>query len=291
MLTEATAANLKRKAAFVDAVQMRDGKPMFSWIDLSVTELCNRSGGAPNACTFCPRIDPGFYPNQKLHMPVSLVRKIAGELKAIDYRGAVVLCGFGEPLLHPDIVEVVRCFGTDIRVEIVTNGDRLNYRLIRELIEAGAAYFAVSLYDGPHQAGPIRALFTEAGYGPEFYTLRDRWHGPGLDFGLKLTNRAGTTNVGNQPKVDQSHPCHYLAYQLAIDWNGDCLLCVQDWNKRVRYGNVATQSLWEIWTSPAMHKRRMQLLDGRRHDQPCAGCNADGTLHGTAHAAAWRPSR
>ncbi len=287
MLNEATAANLRRKSAYVDPVHMRDGVPMFSWIDLSVTELCNRSGGSPKACSFCPRIDPAFYPNQKLHMPVALAAKIAGELRELQYRGAVVLCGFGEPLLHPQIVDIVKCFGSDIRVEIVTNGDRLSYGLIRDLIEAGADYFAVSLYDGAHQAAPIRGLFAEAGYGAEHFALRDRWHGASEDFGLKLTNRAGTIDTGNQVPVDRTHACHYLAYQLTVDWNGDVLLCVQDWNKRLRYGNIAAQGLWDIWTSPAMHKRRMQLIAGRRTDAPCSGCNADGTMHGAAHAVSW----
>src|SRR5689334_24887620 len=136
MLTEATAANLKRKAAFVDSVQMHRGVPLFSWVELSVTELCNRSGGAPKACSFCPRINAKEYPNQPLHMPLPLAAKIAYELREIDYLGSVVLCGFGEPLLHPQIVNLVRCFG-DTRVEIVTNGDRLSYGLIRELYEAG----------------------------------------------------------------------------------------------------------------------------------------------------------
>jgi radical SAM protein with 4Fe4S-binding SPASM domain len=259
-------------------------------VDLSITELCNRSGGSPKSCAFCPRIDPAFYPNQKLHMPVALAAKIGDELRALRYAGAIVLCGFGEPLLHPQVVDVVRAL-SGLRVEIVTNGDRLSVGLIRDLVEAGTAYFAVSLYDGPYQAGPTRALFAEAGCGTDRYVLRDRWHGPGDDFGLKLTNRAGSVSIGHQPAVDTARPCHYPAYQLTVDWNGDVLLCVQDWHKRVRYGNAAGQSLMDIWTSPAMHKRRMALLAGRRDAAPCSGCNADGTLHGADHAAAWRSPR
>lgn len=288
MLNAATAANLTRKAAFVDAVHMRNGVPMFSWLEISPTELCNRSAGAPKACSFCPRIDAKEYPNQPLHMSLTLAKKIADELRDIQYQGAVVLCGFGEPLLHPQIVELVRCFGHDVRLEIVTNGDRLNYGLIRDLIEAGCDYFAVSMYDGAHQAPRISALFSEAGYGPEFYTLRDRWHGAQDDFGLKLTNRAGTITVGNQQPVDTTRACQYLAYELFCDWNGDILLCPQDWVKKVKFGNVMTDSLFDIWTSKVMHKRRMQLLRSRAGLSPCEGCNADGTMHGAEHAKAWR---
>ena len=44
---------------------------MFSWIDISLTELCNR------VCSFCPRADPDFYPNQNLHASNALIRRIA----------------------------------------------------------------------------------------------------------------------------------------------------------------------------------------------------------------------
>lgn len=289
MLNAATALNLRRKSAYADHVQTRDGVPVFSWLDLNLTELCNRSAGSPKACPFCPRIDPAFYPNQKLHMAIPLARKIADELHELDYQGAVVLCGFGEPLLHPEIVDFVAQFGRHkLRIEIVTNGDKLTVPLIEALVAARASYFLVSMYDGPEQRPKLESLFATADCGSEMYALRDRWHGEEVDYGLKLTNRAGAINVGNQPAVDRSRACFYPAYELSIDWNGDVLLCVQDWHKRVRFGNVAQQSLWEIWTSPAMHKRRMRLIDGNRDQPPCSGCNADGTLHGTDHAAIWQ---
>ena len=47
-ITKQTKLNLIRKSTFVDDVQFcADEKtPMFSWIDISLTELCNR------LCTF-----------------------------------------------------------------------------------------------------------------------------------------------------------------------------------------------------------------------------------------------
>lgn len=222
-------------------------------------------------------------------MPVALARKIADELLEWNYEGAVVLSGFGEPLLHPEIVDYVAQFGRGLklRIEMVTNGDRLSAPLIDALVAAGLSYFSVSMYDGPQQIGPLKEMFAKAGCGDDRYILRDRWHGADQDFGLKLTNRAGTVSAGNQPPLVDG-PCQYPAYSMAIDWNGDALLCVQDWNKRLRFGSVATQSLWEIWNSPALHKRRMRLAGGRRIETPCNECNADGCMHGAGHVKAWR---
>lgn len=283
-LNEATKANLRRKSAYVDKVQLREGIPMFSWLDLSLTELCNRSAGAPDACTFCPRIDAKFYPNQNLHMPLRLVDKIAQELTDLNYQGVVVLCGYGEPLLHPHVTQIVKQFKA-FRVEIVTNGDFLSARKIEDLCYAGVDYFVVSLYDGPHQMEKFQKVFAEAECST--YLLRDRWHSEADQFGLKLTNRAGTVTIGPQDPVDVHRPCYYLAYQMQVDWNGDVLLCPQDWHKRVKFGNLAIDSLWEAWTSLRLRKRRLELLRGKRISFPCNNCNTDGTLHGHLHKEVW----
>ena len=282
-MNAATLENLRRKATVIDPVQMHNGKPMFSWIDLNPTELCNRK------CVFCPRVDENQYPNQRLHMSHGLARKIGDELRKLNYKGTVVMCGFGEPLLHPKLADLCSLFSC--RVEIVTNGDPLTVAMAKDLHQGGVDFFAVSLYDGPEQAEPIKAIFAEAGVPRENYILRDRWHNAEKEFGLKLTNRAGTVSVGTQAPVDVTHSCFYPAYEFTIDWNGDVLLCVQDWNKRVRFGNVSQQGLWEVWTSKAMHKRRMQLIRGDRCQAPCSGCNANGTLHGDGHAKEWQMNR
>lgn len=281
MLTEATKRNLRRKSGWVDEVQMHRGKPLFSLLELSLTELCNRK------CVFCPRVDDAFYPNQNLHMRDSLAANIAAELDELDYEGGVLLCGYGEPLLHPNLDWIVGMF--TCRVEIVTNGDHLTAERAEYLHKAGVDHFVVSAYDGPHQIPHFQKVFEQAGILEEHYTIRDRWHSDVDDFGLKLTNRAGTVTTGNQDPVDTAKPCHYPAYQMLIDWNGDALLCPQDWHKKVKFGNVNNESLLEIWQSPSLNRYRRQLMRGSRCQAPCIGCNADGTLHGYNHVSAWKP--
>lgn len=286
-INEATKKNLQRKSAYVDVVQLHHGVPLPSWIDLSLTELCNRSAGASNACKFCPRIDGTFYPNQNIHMSLTLVHKLAEELHDLEYKGVVVLCGYGEPLLHPRVSDIVRILReyTQARIEVVTNGDFLGPHRIRELSAAGVDYFVVSMYDGPQQVSKFEQAFREAEC--TNYLLRDRWHSAADQFGLKLTNRGGTVSVGPQEPVDTLRPCYYLAYQMQVDWNGDVVLCPQDWHKKVKFGNLSTERLFDIWSSPRMIKRRKELLGGRRLSHPCNQCNTDGTLHGHNHVPIW----
>jgi radical SAM protein with 4Fe4S-binding SPASM domain len=282
-VTEKTKENLRRKSTFIDDVQLTDeGAPLFSWIDISITDLCNR------LCTFCPRIDSDLYPNQSLHFSLDTAEKLANELAELGYRGGVVFCGYGEPLLHPKVNELVRVFASrSIRVEIVTNGDRLTRAAVESLFASGLSFLCVSLYDGPHQVNQFDDLFKSAGVSADKYILRDRWHSESDSFGLKLTNRGGVIEFGPTAKSMAKKPCYYPAYSLTIDWNGDVLLCVQDWTKRIKFGNVSTGSIMQIWQSTRLHKIRTGLMCGSRNKSPCVNCNAEGVLHGFNHVNEW----
>ena len=45
-------------------------------------------------------------------------------------------------------------------------------------------------------------------------------------------------------------------------------------------GNIMQESIFEIWKGNAITKFRRNLLNGKRCDNPCSDCNADGTLLG-----------
>lgn len=273
--------NINRKSLYIDQVQVWEGVPLFSWLDINCTELCNRK------CEFCPRYDASEYPNQNLHMSVRLAEKLAVELRQYAYNGGVIFSGYGEPLLHKKIINLVGAFGSDIHTELVTNGDKLSTELTKELFSAGLGVLLVSLYDGPHQVDYFKEMFADAGLTDEQYVLRDRWYSVEQDFGLKLTNRAGTVKTGNQESVEAGRPCFYTHYSMQIDWNGDVLLCVQDWNKKVRFGNLNSESLLEVWKAKNFAKYRKVLGKGFRAMPPCSSCNVNGTLHGKNHAEIW----
>lgn len=279
VLAENIRENIARKTSFIDNVYYFGQTPLFSWLDINITELCNRK------CVFCPRSEDGGYPNQSLFLSLELAKKLAKELRAIEYQGGVVFSGYGEPLLHPNIVELVGIFKDVRHLEIVTNGDKLSVALIKSLYDAGLAYMVVSMYDGEHQIESFKAMFADAGISEDNYFLRDRWHTQEDGFGLKLTNRAGMVSVGKQDKVDTKRACYYTHYSMMIDWNGDVMLCVQDWNKKVKFGNLYAQSLLDVWQSQSINKYRKLLGSGQRVLAPCSQCNTSGTFHGFNHRA------
>ena len=142
------------------------------------------------------------------------------------------------------------------------------------------------MYDGPEQIENLKNTEKQT-FLKKLY-LRDRWYDKYNDFGVKLTNRAGTISEGNQDEINKYKKCFYPTYQFLIDWNGNIYLCPQDWQRRVPMGNMLQETISEIWTGKIISKFRKNLIKGNRCDKPCTKCNADGTLLGKNHAEKWR---
>ena len=78
-----------------------DGSPFFTWVEFSITDLCNRT------CVFCPRFDPNVYPNNNEEISLGLYEKIMSELSYYDWEGGIIFSAFGEPFLHNNLLELV----------------------------------------------------------------------------------------------------------------------------------------------------------------------------------------
>ena len=274
--------NIKRRTVIVDdKLVYFKGVPIPSWIELSLIDVCNRS------CSFCPKSDPKVAPNTYQKMNMTLIDKLTSDLKKINYKGSVVLCGYGEPMLHKDIFQICKKLAEVSFVEVVTNGDTLKSKTINQLYNSNVNKLLISLYDGPEQVTKFKKMQKDSGVPEDFVILRERWFGADKDFGLKLTNRTGTIDIGNQDKLETFTYCNYPSYSVLIDWNGDLFLCPQDWQRRITTGNMMQSSLFEIWTGKALTKYRKDLLSGNRCNSPCSECNAEGTVLGKSHAEAW----
>tara|TARA_E500000178_G_scaffold351365_1_gene412293 strand:- start:387 stop:1292 length:906 start_codon:yes stop_codon:yes gene_type:complete len=274
--------NIKRRTVIVDdKLVFHKGVPIPSWIELSLIDVCNRT------CSFCPKSDPKVAPNTYQKMNMSLINKLTNELKNLNYKGSVVLCGYGEPMLHKEVYQICSKLAEASFVEVVTNGDTLKASNIKKLYNSNVNKLLISLYDGPEQVTKFKKMQKDSGVPEDFVILRERWLGPDEDYGLKLTNRTGTINIGNQDNNNTFTFCNYPSYSVLIDWNGDVFLCPQDWQRRITTGNVMQSELFEIWTGKAISKYRKNLLEGKRCNSPCTECNAEGTVLGKSHAEAW----
>ena len=274
--------NLKRRSEFVDVVELYNDVPKPTWVELSLIDVCNRK------CIFCPKSNEDVAPDTFQKMSKVIIDKIHGQLLEMKFSGTISLCGYGEPLLHKEINYITKKLSEVSKVEIVTNGDVLTSKKMQDLYLSKASKVLVSMYDGPEQIKKFNQMTKSANVPEDFIILRDRWYDKYNDFGVKLTNRAGTINVGDQDQHDPNKHCYYPTYQFLIDWNGDIFLCPQDWQRRVSMGNVMQESIYQIWIGKTLSKYRKDLLLGKRCAGPCKKCNADGTLLGKDHAKKWK---
>tara|TARA_Y100000768_G_scaffold113266_1_gene83448 strand:- start:3651 stop:4520 length:870 start_codon:yes stop_codon:yes gene_type:complete len=275
--------NLNRRTKIVDGKpDLFQGVPLPTWVELSLIDVCNRK------CTFCPKSNELVAPDTYQSMSRELIKRVHDQLININFKGAIALCGYGEPMLHKDINWIVKTLSEVAPVEIITNGDTLNSKKIQDLYLAGVSKVLVSMYDGPEQVEKFTTMTKKANVPQDVIILRDRWYNADSDFGVKLTNRAGTIKTGKQKSTDDYKKCFYPSYQFLVDWNGDIFLCPQDWQRRVTMGNMMQEDIFNIWKGKIISKFRKRLIEGKRDCSPCNLCNAEGTMLGGDHAKAWK---
>lgn len=239
-------------------------------VEINPVDICNR------ACSFCPRSDSDLYPNTKEKMSLDLVSKIAIDLKDINYNGRVSFVGFGEPLLYKSLVDAVRIVSSVVPlckwIEINTNADFLSKELAEELSLAGCTNLTISMYDtdiSNELTAKLKGINLEL-------TFKHCYQ---KNFEINLVNRSDI--ILQKETGNYQGQCFLPFYKMFIDWNGDVLVCCNDWGRNGIIGNVTSNSIEEIWFSDRMNAYRLSLKNGKRSDNdPCKYCNIQGTKYG-----------
>ena len=98
-------------------------------IDLELTAQCNAD------CTFCPRENLG---RTNKYLPMAIVERIAEQIEQDGIRRKIVLCGIGEPTLHPDSDAIIRMLtSAGAQVCMTNNGTRMDIARFERYAEAG----------------------------------------------------------------------------------------------------------------------------------------------------------
>lgn len=245
----------------------------FKSVEINPIESCTRR------CSFCPRSDSKRYPNSKNKVTKETCKKIALELKSLNFNGRVGFVGFGEPLLHSELEDCIRIIKNTLPsipyIEVNTNGDLLTSLRIKSLYESGCTTIAVSMYDKDISSD---IKFKKANI-PIDIIYRHHYD-PDNNYNLNIVNRSNIT-YGNEV-INKNSKCYIPFYKLMIDWNGDILPCNNDWSRMLKFGNINNTSLKNIIDSEEFFNFRASLTTGRRTQTPCSKCNVCGTLRGEA---------
>jgi len=255
-------SNLENKKSFI--ADHCKTFPMFSQIEISPTNQCNRH------CSFCPR------PDENISISFMNMIEILNQLKTINYDGLITFSGMGEPLLHKYIGTFIMVAGTtNAIVELITNGDMVDEEMITFLFECGLDRLIISVYEKE------KLLYFQELRGCLEIILRPRWN-PEM---FELNNRGGAMKPLSSPL---KLPCYYPFYMMMIDENGKVYPCSNNYRKRYPIANTSYESLLDIWMGQKMRDLRLKLLKGDRNNPLCKECDVKGYLIGQEHFEAWR---
>jgi radical SAM protein with 4Fe4S-binding SPASM domain len=279
---------LSRKSGIInDSLQLVDGWPLPSVVEVSESGTCNRK------CVFCPRSAPA-YPDVQEFIKPELISKLASELSELNYSGIFLFSGFVEPMLDKKMfnhVKTVRKYLPLARIEMVTNGDVLNMARLKRLFESGLSTILISVYDSAKDAERFNMMCIDAGLDSKQFVIRHRYLPEEQSFGITMNNRAGMMAAATYaiPALREplKAPCYYPHYTFFMDYLGDVLLCPHDWGKKKILGNMFRQSFREIWLSKIFMGSREMLANANRRMSPCNECDVKGTLMGSSHVASW----
>jgi MoaA/NifB/PqqE/SkfB family radical SAM enzyme len=268
--------------------------PLFTRIQIQTVSWCNRS------CAFCPS---GKFPVPKTFMAREVYHRIIDQLHDLQFTGRISPYLMNESLLDkrlPELIAYTRERCPDSWIAINTNGDALSASLLERLYDAGLNCLDVNAYDDTTQYEAYVALaqrvaarrdditFTTGYLDPTFNQLdlprstrilhcRDMtdWEGR---FRAKLATPHLTNRSGNVPEARQlTAPlplgCERPFQQMYVNYQGQAVLCCNDWRFEVIMGDTATSTLGEIWHNDRYDAYRCQLQRKNRAMPLCATCD------------------
>lgn len=279
-----------------------------SQIVIDVTEHCNLS------CIHCPHdnfVRSNIFKGRNID--VSLHKKLIDEV-AIDGKEHCKYLRYtaqGEPLLHPQIVEMITyaTHHSKTAINLTTNGTLLKEKKILELLDAGVGVFDISIdayypatYSLIRKKGNLKLtngnvhnlikLIGQKGYQAKVVVSyveqelnRDEtsdferyWKESGASFVVirRLHSCAGAKeDVAKKLRKNEieRRPCLYPWERLVLSPTGQIGYCPADWNYKAKIAYLKDMTIKEIWQSDYMKELREAHLNGDySNHQLCNQC-------------------
>ena len=237
--------------------------PVFQQVLIETRTDCN------NHCPFCPH---AFNKKQLGIMEWSCYTTIIDQLCEMNYNGRVALMLSNEPLLDDrleDMIGYTKSKSQRLFLDITTNGRLLTVELIDKLFRLGLDNININDYRGDKDKNSekwspyIEPIYAAYGNNPKVSFKRRR-----LD--ESLPNYAG--NIPQTFNKEDFGFCNYPFRKLTIAYNGDVLLCCDDFMYDTNFGNVMSDNLINCWNSTELNAVRLSLLENKRIEL-CKRCN------------------
>lgn len=240
-------------------------RDLFTHVEIETNTGCNRK------CRICPR---SAYEREAGWMSDELYTRILGQLADMGFRGRLSPVFYNEPLLDPRLPRLMREARAALprsTLVVFTNGSLLTRENVRELLDAGVDTLLVSQYEGNLRADEASYAEATAGLSPA-ERRRIRYRTLGDDDPLSTSGGL----IAVRKPVTRSR-CMQASSSCVIDYQGNVVLCCNDYEVEHTFGNVGETPLLDIWNQPRFKTLRRELRHGRFELDICKSCAA-GTL-------------
>lgn len=253
----------------IDEVTAREEFPLFTQIHIETVSRCN--GG----CSFCP-VNRFVDPRTTEWMQEDMFDSIVRQLAEVGYDGILYFHLNNEPLLDKriyDFIERARPKLPNATLSLWTNGTVLDLEKFKRLVGSLDVLVIDNYADDLVMRPNVQEIH-------DFCTANPAW-GERLRIRIRRENEILDTRGAAAPNrkalgASLVSPCLYPFKQMNVRPDGKVSLCCNDALGEVTLGDLAVESLLEVWHGPAYADVRKKLAKGRSEIPICSGCD---TLH------------
>jgi len=234
-------------------------------------------------------------------------RKIIDDAASIDVPH-VRLFMFGEPLLHPKLIEMIKYAKSKNipKVDFNTNATLLNKKISREIIDSGLDRIIFSVdginkktYESVRRGGKYQKVVKNIEYfmqlknnlsrgphtilqtivmnqtKPEITSFEGKWKSVVDEVSVtELNTYGGMYKFSNKEKTNKRQACNQLWDRLIVLCNGVVTVCCEDYNGMLAIGHV-DDGIRKLWKNEKIkHLRNLHLKQDFGSIPLCDKCDA-----------------
>jgi len=271
-------------------------------IDIGVTNACNSD------CIMCPHSKL-----KKIGtMNMNLYKKIIDNCARLKIKN-ITLSFFGEPLLDKTLIEKIKyAKKKNLIVAFYSNASLLTEKWAEDLIKLGLDSITISFdsytkntYEKIRKGlkfdvvkknilnlikirknfekkdPKINLVLVELDENKnEIDKFYEEWKRKVDSINIiNLRNWAGEVSQKSKKSFHNKEglkrfPCSLIWQKMVVDWNGEVVLCCDDWNHSAIIGNLKKQTIEEVWKGEKLRRIREAHIKREFKDTPlCAKCN------------------
>jgi len=257
--------------------------PLFNTLALEINAKCNR------VCDFCPQAK-STRPSQQ--MTEEIISDVIDQLIELKFKKRVSLNIYNEPLRHKGLEQFISMFTEKLPkvcTMFATNADYLKRpEDLAKFFNAGCRQIQINIYSNEKRYQQLKKWVDELGYDQDssVYTYAKpgqkicqvlRKFDDKFEGGFTINNRAGNIPWFQAPIAQPLQKmCTRPWRMLNINWDGQAILCCNDYEGETNFGNLKTHSLLEMWNHMEFHKIRERLQNKDRNLPVCGVCDYGG---------------